>query len=158
MRGVLRWAALLTLFAGCRSQPPPPPTVAELHFPVVVDFGTAGLRQSANADELSTMRLGYLYGRDGAPPLIDSAFSIYTLEKISSGHGGLWHMANPNATMKVTFELARAPKSGIEAAREIFRARLDSQTWRRDLEEKRRALAAENTLTGMFSILQPDGR
>lgn len=154
MRSFMRLAGLLALFAGCRSKPPPPPpTVADLHFPVVVDFGTAGLRASANADELSTMRLSYLYGYKGSPPLIDSTFAIYTLENISSGHGALWHMVNPNSLMKVTFDLARAPKSGIEAARELMRIRLDQQTWRRDLEEKRRALATEQALPGMIAIV-----
>jgi hypothetical protein len=158
MRDFMRSAALLALLVlltGCRPKPPPPPpTVADLHFPVVADFGNAGLRESANADELSTMRFSYLYGYKGAPPLIDSTFAIYTFERISSGHGSLWHMVNPNSSFKATFDLARAPKSGIEAAREIFRARLDEQTGRRDLEEKRLALAAEKTLTGMLSIVK----
>ena len=41
----------------------------------------------------------------------------------------------------------------MEAARALLRARLDDQTWRRDLEEKRRALAVEPTLAGMIEIV-----
>jgi hypothetical protein len=57
----------------------------------------------------------------------------------------------------VTFELERAPKSGIEAAREILRPYLDQQTWRTDLKQKRRALATEQTLPGMVSIVSGGG-
>ena len=157
MRRVMRWATLFALLAGCRSKPPPPPTIADLHFPVVVIFGTTSVVKFASAADLGTMVIASLNAVTGPPPLIDSSFANYTLEKLGSTHNGLWLMAHPTGSTPVTFELKRSPKSGIETARELIRARLDDQTWRDDLEEKRRALAAEQTLAGMFAIVRPDG-
>ena len=65
-------------------------------------------------------------------------------------------MANPTGSTPVTFTLERAPKSGIEVARALMRERLDEQTWRTDLDEKRRALATEQTLAGMLAIVRPE--
>jgi hypothetical protein len=154
MRGLMKWAALLALLSGCRSKPPPPPLkVADLHFPVVVIFGKASVVKFASAEALGTMSIGSLNAVIGPPPLIDSTFTVYTLTKLGSTHNGLWLMANPTGVTPVTFELERAPKSGLEAARELMRLRLEEQTWRTDLDEKRRALAAEQTLAGMFAIV-----
>jgi hypothetical protein len=160
MRGVMKWAALLALLTGCRPKPtpPPPPTVADLQFPVVVIFGKTSAVKFKDAADLGTMSMGSLNAVTGPPPLIDSSFAIYTLEKLGSTHGALWLMANPVGYTPVKFELARAPKSGIETARELMRLYLDDQTWRRDLEEMRRALAAERTLPGMFAIVRPESK
>jgi len=159
-RGILRPVAILALLSGCRPQPapPPPPTVADLQFPVVVDFDSASLREFPTADSLNTMSVGWLNAVEAPPSLIDSSFRIYVLEKLGSTHSTLWLMINPTGSTPVKFELTRAPKSGVEAAREIFRAQLDSQTWRRDLEEKRRALATEQTLAGMLAIVWSEAK
>ena len=81
--------------------------------------------------------MGILNTVNGPPPLIDSHFVIYHLAKLASTHGGLWIMTHPTSGTPVTFELERAPESGIEAARALLRARLDDQTWRTDLAQKR---------------------
>ena len=39
----MRWAALLALFAGCRAKPLPPPTLADLNFPVAVNYQRGGV-------------------------------------------------------------------------------------------------------------------
>ncbi len=147
----MKWAGLLALLTGCRAKPLPPPTVADLHFPVVVIFGTTSVVKFADADDLGTMKISSLNAVTGPPPLIDSSFAIYTLEKLGSTHNWLWLMINPTGSTPVKFELARAPKSGIEVARELMQARLNDQRWRDDLDKARRALAAEQTLAGIFS-------
>lgn len=153
MRGAMRWTALFALLTGCRAKPP---TVADLKFPVAVNYQRAAVVLFTDATDLSTMSLGQLNGISGPPPLIDSSFTIYTLKDLRSTHGSLWLMAHPTGLTPVTFNLERAPKSGIEAARELMRARLDEQTWRDDLVEKRKALAAEQTLAGMVAIVRGD--
>ena len=107
-----------------------------------------------DATDLGTMRMGNLNTVTGPPPLIDSDFAVYTMAKLASAHNGLWLMTHPTSGTPVTFELERAPKTGIEAARDLMRPYLDQQTWRSDLEQKRRALAAEKTLPGMVSIVK----
>jgi hypothetical protein len=64
-------------------------------------------------------------------------------------------MAHPSGSTSVRFKLARAPKSGIETARALMRARLDEQTWRDDLAKSREALGREQTLAGMVTIADP---
>jgi hypothetical protein len=152
LRDVVKWTAMLGLFAGCRAKQASP-SVADLHFPVAVIFGTSSVVAFKDAADLSTMRMGNLNTLTGPPPLIDSSFAIYTMIKLGSTHNGLWLMTHPTSGTPVTFELERAPNTGIEAARALLRARLDDQTWRRDLEEKRRALAVEPTLAGMIEIV-----
>ena len=152
----MRWTALCALLTGCRAKPPAPPTVADLHFPVVVIFGKSSVVGFSNANDLGTMAIASLNAVTGPPPLIDSRFAIYTLEKLGSTHNGLWLMAHPTGSTPVTFELQRAPQSGIATARAHLRARLDEQTWRDDLEKKRKALAAEQTLAGMLAIVRGD--
>jgi hypothetical protein len=153
---LMRWTAVIALLPGCRAKAPPP-SVADLHFPVAVIFGKAGVVMFKDAQDLGTMRIGHLNGVISPPPLIDSHFSIYTLAKLGSTHGGLWLMAHPTGFTPVTFELERAPKSGIEAARELIRSQLDAQTWRQDLEYQRGVLAAQQTLSAMVATLRPDG-
>ena len=157
MHRLMKWTALLALFTGCRAKPPAPPTVADLKFPVVVViFGKSSAVEFKDAAALGTMTMGNLNAITGPPPLIDSSFAIYTLTKLRSTHNGLWLMANPTGSTPVTFTLERAPKSGIEVARALMRERLDEQTWRTDLDEKRRALATEQTLAGMLAIVRPE--
>lgn len=146
--------ALLALVTGCRAKPLPPPSVADLKFPVAVNYQRAAVVLFTDATDLGTMSLGQMNGISGPPPLIDSSFAIYTLKDLRSTHGSLWLMANPTGFTPVTFTLERAPKSGIEAVREIIRGRLDEQTWRDDLPAKRNALAAEQTLAGMVALLR----
>jgi len=157
MRVVMKWAALLAFFTGCRARPLPPPTVADLHFPVAVIFGNASVVTFASAADLGTMQVGNLNTVTGPPPLIDSRFAVHTLAKLGSTHGVLWLMSHPTGATPVSFELQRAPESGIEVARGLLRLRLDAQTWRTDLDEKRRALAAEQTLAGMVEVVQGRG-
>jgi len=154
----MRWPLLLVcaLFAGCHASPPPPPTTADLHFPVVVLFGNTSAASYANASALGNMSIGQLNAVIGPPPLIDSQFAIYRLAKLSSTHNGLWLMANPTGSTPVTFTLERDPKSGIEATRTLFLQRLEGQTWRTDLDQRRRALATEQTITGMLALVQGD--
>jgi hypothetical protein len=149
--------ALLAALAGCsRKLPPPPPapTVADLHFPVVGLFPTAACLLYKNAADLGVMHMNLLMDYSSSPILIDSEFNIYTMEKLASTHGGLWLMAHPSGTTEVTFELKRAPKSGMEAARDTIRAQLDIQTWRDDLEKRRKKLVTETTLAGMLKIVE----
>jgi hypothetical protein len=155
MRRLIKWTALFSLLAGCRARPSPP-SVADLHFPVAVIFGTSSVVAFQDAADLSLMRMGNLNTITGPPPLIDSNFAIFTMTKLGSTHNGLWLMTHPTVGTPVTFELECAPNSGIDAARALLRARLDDQTWRRDLEQKRRALAAEKTLGGMVAIVKID--
>jgi hypothetical protein len=123
---------------------------------VAVIFGISSVVAFQDAADLSVMRIGNLNSVNGPPPLIDSSFAIFTMTKLGSTHNGLWLMLHPTGGTPVTFELERAPNSGIDAARALLRARLDDQTWRHDLEQKRRALASEKTLAGMVAIVKGD--
>lgn len=156
MRGIMNWAALLALFTGCREKPAPAPTLADVRFPAVVVFQRSSVALYPDAASLGTMSMGQLNAVTEPPPLIDSSFAIYTLTDLRSTHGGLWLMANPTGSTPVTFTLARAPKSGIDTARELMRGKLDEQTWRSDLEEKRRALATAQTLAEMIAIVRSE--
>lgn len=147
----MKWAALLALFTGCRAKPP---TVADLKFPVAVNYQRGGVVLFSDVADLGTMSLGQLQAVSGPPPLIDANFTIYTLKDLRSTHGSLWLMAHPTGLTPVTFTLEHAPKSGIEATRALMRERLDEQTWRDDLEQKRQALANERTLAGMVEIVR----
>ncbi len=150
----MRLAALLALLTGCRARPLPPPPVADLRFPVAVNYQRGAVVLYSDAAALGHMSIGQLHAVTGPPPLIDSSFAIYTLEKLASTRSVWWLLINPTGSTPVTFELKRAPESGLEAARALLRTRLDDQTWRDDLEEKRRALAAEQTLAGMVAIVR----
>lgn len=151
----MRWPFLLcALFTGCHAPPPPPPTTADLHFPVVVLYGNSNMESFANTSDLGTMSIGKLNTVYGPPPLIDSQFIIYRLANLSSTHNGLWLMANPTGRTPVTFTLERDPKTGIEVARALFLERLEQQTWRTDLEQRRHTLATEQTVAGMLALVQ----
>ena len=63
-------------------------------------------------------------------------------------------MTHPTGVTNVEFTLARAAKSGLEAARDAMRAQLDKQTWRTDLDKKRKTLATQKTLPGMLEVLK----
>jgi len=155
----MRWLPLcFLLLAGCHAPPPPPPTVADLQFPVVVLYGHGNVRTFPDADSLNTMSIGVLNSAVGPPALIDSQFKRYRLADLASTHNGLWLMMNPTGTTPVKFTLERAPESGIAVARALFLPFLEGQTWRQDLDEKRRALAAEQTLPGMFTIVHGEDR
>ena len=157
MRVTFKWAALLALFTGCRARPLPPPTVADLRFPVVVIYGKSSVVLFKDAADLGTMGISHLNNVTGPPPLIDSSFAVYRLAGLASTHGGLWLMAHPTGSTPVKFELQRAPASSIEVARGLLRQRLAEQAWRTDLEVKRRQLDAEQTLEGMLGIVQGRG-
>lgn len=146
--------SLFALLTGCSK--PQPPKVADLHFPVAVLYSNGSNVTYTDAADLGVMRVGHVLATGDLPVLIDSDFKIYTLEKLQSTHGGLWLMANPVGNTEVTFDLKRAEKSGADAAREIFRTRLDQQTWRTDLGEKRKSLAGQTTLDGMLSALRAE--
>ncbi|MDR3402570.1 MAG: hypothetical protein P4L99_08730 [Chthoniobacter sp.] len=154
----MKWLLPCVLLAGCHAPPPPPPSVADLRFPVVVLFGESSVVAYPDATALSTMRIGNLNTITGPPPLIDSQFAVYRLTKLGSTHNDLWLMMHPTGSTPVTFTLERAPQSGLEAARALLGHYLETQTWRRDLEQKRRALAAERTLPGMLTIVQGEDK
>ncbi len=154
-RSVLRYACcLLGLLAGCRSKPAPPPSVADLHFPVVVLYGKYNVVSFPDPESLGTTTIGNLNAVTEPPPLIDSAFNIYIQQELGSTHNWLWLMINPVGSTPVKFRLERAPKSGLELTREYFLARLDQQTWHDDLPKRRAALARETTLSGMIAVLK----
>ena len=150
--------AFFSALTGCSPKPvpkpQPPPTVADLHFPVVVLFPSTTSLLYKNAADLGVMHMNLVMNYSGLPVLIDSDFNIYTMVKLSSTHGGLWLMAHPSGTTEVKFELERAPKSGLQAALEATRAQLDAQTWRHDLEKRRKKLASQTTLPGMQKIVE----
>ena len=157
--GVLRWLLPCALFAGCQRAAPPPapagPSVADLQFPVAVIFGNASIVTYKDAEDLSAMWMVNYLAVDGPPPLIDSRFAVYRLAKLASTHGGLWMMVHPAGVTPVTFELERAPAN--RASKRLapsLRAYLDQETWRSDLEEKRKELAAKKTLPEMLAIVQ----
>ncbi len=151
-------SALFATLTGCSPKPAPlpPPTVADLHFPVVVLFPTAACLLYKDAASLGVMHMNLLMDYSRVPVLIDSEFNICTMEKLGSTHGGLWLMAHPSGTTEVTFELKRASKSGLEAAREAVGAQLDIQTWRHDIPERHKKLATQTTLAGMLKIVETD--
>jgi len=155
LRRILGWFMPCAMFAGCqRAAPLPPPTVGDLQFPVAVIFASASVVTFKDAADLGTMRMGNITSVTRPPPLIDSRFAIYRLAKLASTHNGLWLMTHPTSGTPVTFVLERAPESGIEAGRALLRAQLDVQTWRHDLPEARRELAAQHTLADMLAIVQ----
>jgi len=151
----------LILFTSCTRKPeppppPPPPTVADLHFPVLVLFPNAYTVLFKDATDLHTMITGVVIALDQPPLLIDSRFNIRTLDYLKTIHGGLWLMMHPVGVTEVTFTLARAPKSGIDAAREAIRTQLDQLTLPADLEKTHAALAGQTTLKGMFNLFPKD--
>ncbi len=146
----MTWTSLLALI-GCA---PKPATMADVKFPAVVIFGTTSTAIYRDAADLGEMSIGQLNAVKGPPPLIDSSFTVYRLDKLGSTHGGLWLMAHPTGTTPVTFELARADKTGIDAARVLLRARLDEQTWRDDLDAARQVIATSQDLAAMFAAVK----
>ena len=150
----MKLSALLALLTGCTPKPPPKAGVADLHFPVAVLFPSASIVLFKDKVDLGVMHMNYVLDSGGASPVvIDSNFDIYTMERLRSTHGGLWLMAHPSGTTEVAFDLTRSPKSGLEAARKAMRAQLDKQTWRHEIEEKRKSLAAQKTLVEMVDLL-----
>jgi hypothetical protein len=154
MLGLMRSVSLLVLLAGCRDKSLPPPAVAELRFPVVVIYGKSSAVLFPDSAALGSASIASLNATTGPPPLIDSDFKIYTLRDFGSTHSGLWLMANPTGSSPVTFKLERARQSGIATARKLIQTRLDAQTWRDDLLERRKALSQEQTLAGMMAIVE----
>jgi hypothetical protein len=154
----LRWLVPCAFFTACERTPIPPaasqPSVNDLQFPVAVVFGRASVVKFTDSTDLGTMLVQNLITVDGPPALIDSHFVVYHLAKLRSTHNGLWLMANPTGVTPVTFELQRDPKTGIATARALLHARLDVQTWRTDLEQKRRELDSAQTLDAMLKIVQ----
>ncbi len=155
-------AVLLASLTGCSRKPAPPatpaPTVADLHFPVVVLYPRSLTSLFKDADDLHVMYTQVVINLDEAPTLIDSDFHIYSMQKLHSIHGGLWLMANPNNGTEVTFELQRAPQSGLQAALDAMSAQLDKQTWHDhdELDKLHAKLARQKTLAGMFNIVKAD--
>jgi hypothetical protein len=143
------------LLAGC-SPEPPPPTLTDLHFPVAVLYSNASTRLCKDASELGVMGVQLMINSNSPPVLIDSDFNIFTLEKLRSTHGDLWLMLHPSGDTEVAFDLKRAPKSGLDAARAAMRAELEIQTWRTDMEKRRKTIATQTTLSGMMEVLRDD--
>lgn len=143
------------LLVSCREKETAP-KIEALRFPVVMLFGNASARVCKERGELTNMHTNYLTLNSEPPVLIDLEFKIYSLGHFQSVHGGLWLMAHPSGATGVTFEL-KAQKSGREIARELFARQLEKQTWRDDLESRRKALAARQTLLEMAEVVQGVG-
>ena len=143
------------LLVSCREKERAP-KIEALRLPVVMLFENASMRACKEQSELTNMHTNYLTLNNEPPLLIDSEFKIYSLDHFQSVHGGLWLMAHPSGTTEVTFEL-KAQKSGREVARESFMRQLEKQTWRDDLEARRKALASRQTLLEMADLVQGSG-
>ena len=155
--------ASLILFTSCTRKPaptppPPPPTVSDLHFPVAVLYPNSYNQLFKDATDLHFMLTNLVISLDAPPLLIDSNFLICTMDRLKTIHGGLWLMTHPVGVTEVTFTLARAPRSGLEAAREAMRTQLDKQTWLHSDESKKlhATLARQTTLEGMFKTFPVD--
>ena len=155
---------LLAWLTGCSRKPAPPPqpavpppTVADLHFPVAVLYPRSLSLLFKDANDLGVMYVQVVINLDDAPTLIDSDFHIYTMQKLRSTHGGLWLMAHPSGGTEVSFELQRAPQSGLQAALDAMSTQLGKETWldADELDKKRAKLARQKTLTGMMGIVKP---
>ncbi len=144
------------LFVSC-SRKEPSPEVEALRFPVVMLFGNASTRVCKDRAELTNMHTNFLTLNNEPPLLIDSKFKIYSLDHFQSVHGGLWLMANPSGMTEVTFEL-KTQNSGRENARALFVHQLEKQSWRDDLQTRRKTLAATPTLLEMAGVIQDAGR
>ena len=155
IRKLLLTVPIFAMFlAGCEQEKPP--AVEGLHFPVAVLYSNTALSVFKDAGDLKMMNTQLVINSDTPPVLIDSAFTIYSLDKLRSIHGGLWLMANPVGLTGVTFDLTKAPTSGLDAARATMRTQLDKETWRDDLDRRRAHLAKATTLGKMVSLVQPE--
>lgn len=141
----------LLLFVSCKEEPAP--RISALRFPVVVLFSSSSSRVCRDAGELTNMHTNYLTLNSGAPVLIDSEFKIYSLDHFQSTHGGLWLMAHPSAMTEVTFEL-KSLNVGRENARELFVSQLEKQSWRDDLESRKKTLPTKQKLLEMAALLE----
>ena len=131
----------------------PGPKLNALQFPVAVLFENSSTRLCREPAELTTMHTNYITLNNAPPIAIDSQFKVYSLERFRSIHGGLWLMANPSGATEVTFDLM-PQKSGREIARELFARHLQKQTWRADLPDLQKSLAAKQTLDEMAAVVQ----
>lgn len=130
--------------------------MADLQFPVVVLYSTALTILYKDAVDLSVMSVQLVINSRTPPVLIDSKLDVFTLQKLRSTHNGLWLIAHPAGATEVTFELKPAPTSGLDAARSATRAQLNLQTWRTDLEQRRKNLAVQTSLPAMLELLRSD--
>lgn len=110
------WVALL---AGCAA-PPPPATVVDLAYPVLVLFEDSGTVRHDSAEDLTMMRVQRVIGSNSPPYLIDSHLDIYRLDALGSTHNGLWLMANPNGLTEVHFKLERIAQADGKRARQLL--------------------------------------
>ena len=124
MSGFLRLGLLNALGCFCLNllgcnRPPPPPTVADLQFPVLVVYPSAGFSTFENADNLKTMRLQKLLMSRDTAALIDSKLRVFLLENLKSNKNGMsiWISGGRGPTA-VTFDLVATKESGLAAARE----------------------------------------
>jgi hypothetical protein len=153
-RFLLRIPILSILLAGCTQEKPA--TVEGVHFPALVLYGNAYSEFFVNADDLKSMYVQVVISQDTPPTLVDSDLAIYHLNALRSIHGGLWLMANPSGATEVTFDLARAGESGLDAARAAIKAQLLTQTWRDDVKERTEKLEKASTLKEMYAAIQTD--
>ena len=140
----------LLAFLGLRAKPLPPPTVADLKFPVIVIHDGARFFIHRNADELHRLNVGMAMAYEHWPTLIDSDLRIYSMEKLRSTKGGLWLMANPTGVTPTSFELTRQPESGPDRARRLI---INCKHLGGDDEQKRKAIATQTSLAGMIEVL-----
>jgi hypothetical protein len=142
------WLASIGWLCAC-SRETPVETIDSLNFPVILVVGTSAKQTVPSQAEvienkhaLSQMRVG-LYSTlsdttlSASPIVIDSTEAVFQMRKIKGEHGGAWMMLNPNGLMPIRFDLIRAQKGGIDAARAV----LENCTYLgRDLDTDRTAL------------------
>jgi len=107
---------------------------------------------------LHGMAVQLLINLKSDPILIDSQLNIYAEDKLQSTHGSLWFIIHPSGNTDVTFDLKRAPASGLDAARAAMRTQLDLQDWRTDLDQRRKTLAIQTTIIGMYDLLRDENQ
>ena len=147
--GVLFFICVSSLACG---GPPPPASVDALQFPVLVLFEQSGVVSHDDAADLRTMSVQRVVGSNSPPFLIDSRLDTYRLEKLASVHGGMWLLANPSGTTKVTFELMRVAQADAAQARRLIAER-DGGLRNDPDPAKLAALERAGTLAEMLSVV-----
>lgn len=141
---------LCALF-GCKA-PAAPPTVGDLHFPVLVLFEQGGVLRHNDAADLNSMSVQRVVGSNSPPFLIDSNLDIYRLDRLASVHGGIWLIANPSGRTEVTFDLARVAQSDAAQSRRLIAER-DQRARSDDDGGAREHLARAQTFDAMAAAI-----
>ena len=144
---------------GCGKRPapaPPPPTIADLKFPVVLIQDGLLVLPRASPDELLRLHSNYLnMNIQVGKTLIDSDFRIYKVLNLRSTRSGLGQMMKPVSITPIAFELSVKGR-GLEQTRAAIVACQFLGDTGEDTRRKRAAVARETTLAGMIQAIQPD--